>query len=200
MGLRKTEKAVPCTLTWAAPHPLLSCLHSLQPVTDTCRHALLPHPHEVLEIQRGLWLRTVQSTWCRAGVGGLGGHGRPETSSQEEGGGEAGNQISGAGLCRLGGPSLPLFLSICAAKQAPSVPHSTFQNHDFQPRRQARDPGDWGGSEGKGLQREHLVFLVPTAVPEERREPDASRASWGAPGPHQARVGGRAKSQCDKEL
>ena len=63
-----------------APCLLLSRSHSHSPVTDICRHPLLPLK-EVMEIQSGLWLRTFQSPWGQirwCGIGG--GHGRPQAA------------------------------------------------------------------------------------------------------------------------
>lgn len=96
------------------------------------------------------------------GGGPGGGHRKPETSSHEELGGVAHPaQLSGAGPRRPRGLRLP---------------SPTFQDHGFQPRRQARVPGVGGGSEEKGLQ-ERTPCPLPAAVPKRQKGQNLTQAT-----------------------
>lgn len=130
---------------------------------------------EVVEMQSGLWLRTVQSPWgqirwCRM----RGGHGRPQAAFPG----------GAAHLTRSQG------LGCTAERPEASLPHLSGGGK----------PGiletQWEGEKRAVKRTPRSPFLQLSL---KQKGETRTQAELPAPGPHQARVSRRAKSQCEKE-
>ena len=160
-----------------APCLLLSRSHSHSPVTDICRHPLLPLQGSRGDTERAVAsashspvpLGSDQVVWDR---------GRPwKAPSCLPRRISPSNQVSGAGL---------------HGREARGFLAPSFR------RRQARDPGDSVGGREKGC-KENTPFPSFLRLSLKQKGETRTQAELPAPCPYQARLSRRVKSQCEKE-